>query len=55
MTSKMKDAFNQKRGEMPYDRSCDSCDLLKWDTLEKRSYREHYSPTECYTTVFGLL
>ena len=42
-------ALNQNRGEMPYGRRCE---LLKWDTLEKRG--EYYSLIECYKTVFGL-
>ena len=42
-------ALKQRRGEMPYE---DRCELLKWNTLEKR--REFLSLVECYKTVFGL-
>ena len=34
---------------MPYE---DRCELLKWNTLEKR--REFLSLVECYKTVFDL-
>ena len=40
---------NQRRGEMRYDKQCE---ILKWDTLEKR--REYYSLIECCKTVFGI-
>ena len=42
-------ALSQKRCEMPHH---ERCDVLKWDTLEKR--REYLSLIECYKTVFGL-
>jgi hypothetical protein len=42
-------ALKQKRGEMSYP---DRCDLLKWNTLEKR--REYLSLIECHKTVFSL-
>ena len=41
--------LKQKREEMAYE---ERCNLLKWDTLEKR--REYFSLVECYKTVFGL-
>ena len=41
--------LRQKRGEMSYEQRCN---LLKWQTLERR--REFLSLVECYKVVFGI-
>ena len=42
-------ALRQKRGEMSYEQRCN---LLKWQTLERR--REFLSLVQCYKLVFGI-
>ena len=42
-------ALRQKRGEMSYEQSCN---LLKWQTLER--WREFLSLVQCYNLVFGI-
>ena len=42
-------ALRQKCGEMSYEQSCN---LLKWQTLERR--REFLSLVQCYKLVFGV-
>jgi len=42
-------ALRQKRGEMSYEQRCN---LLKWQTLERRG--EFLSLVQCYKLVFGI-
>ena len=42
-------SLRQKRGEMSYEQRCN---LLKWQTLERR--REFLSLVQCYKLVFGI-